>query len=86
MSHYVAAYTDSDFLIVCEHQHKTVTSATACDPAAGSYVIAVRRGRLSELTDKEEQEFQLARYGRAPEKRTAKDPGLAPNPVPENGF
>ena len=85
MRYYLAAYTDSGCLIVCQHQHKTVTSATACDPAAGSYVVAVRRGRLSELTDKEEQEFQFVRYGKGRPEKPTTWPVLVPDPAPENG-
>jgi hypothetical protein len=85
MRYYVAANTECGCLIVCEHQHKTVASATACFPEPGAHVIAVRRGKFSELTDKEEKEFQFARYGKA-EKHKAKEPSFAPDPAPENEF
>ena len=62
-THYIAAHTDSELLIGCIHQHNTVTSATACISAAGGYVIAVQKGKLRELNDVEEAEFQQAMYG-----------------------
>lgn len=61
--HYFAAWTDSGFLLGCDHQHMTVVSAANCISTAGGYVIAVENGRLRELNDKEEREFQLALYG-----------------------
>ncbi len=61
--YYFAAWTDSGFLLGCDHQHQTVTSAVACISCAGGYVIAVEDGVLRELNDVEEAEFQLARYG-----------------------
>lgn len=61
--HYLAAYTDSGWLIVCDHEHATVISAANCRKEAGSYVIAVENGELRELTLKEEVEFRFARYG-----------------------
>jgi hypothetical protein len=61
--YYFAAWTDSDCLLGCDHQHNTVTSAVACISSVGGYVVAVAKGRLRELNDAEEAEFQLARYG-----------------------
>jgi hypothetical protein len=60
--YYFAAWTDSDCLLGCDHQHQTVTSATACINVAGGYVMAVETS-LRELTGREEAEFQLAKYG-----------------------
>jgi hypothetical protein len=73
---YFAAWTDSGCLLGCDHQHRTVTSATACINTAGGYVVAVesRFGLLRELTDAEEAEFQLAKYGFGAEPQTEKAP------------
>jgi hypothetical protein len=60
---YFSAWTDSGCLLGCEHEHQTVTSATACISCAGGYVIAVQKGELRSLTDAEEVEFQNAMYG-----------------------
>ena len=49
-TYYFAAWTDSDCLLGCDHQHKTVTSAAACISSVGGYVVAVTKGRLRELT------------------------------------
>jgi len=68
---YFAAWTDSGFLLGCDHEHQTVTAAVGCISCAGGYVIAVENGVLRALTDDEEAEFQLALH-------------LAPRPkVPE---
>lgn len=62
--YYFAAWTESHCLLGCDHQHETVISAVACCTAApGSYVIAVEKGQLRELDEKEEREFQYAMYG-----------------------
>jgi hypothetical protein len=61
--YYFAAWTDSDRLVGCEHQHETIISAVACCMAAGAYVVAVERGELRELNQTEESQFQYAMYG-----------------------
>ena len=61
--YYFAAWTDSGFLIGCDHEHATVVSATACISCAGGYPIAVERGVLRALNAAEEREFQEALYG-----------------------
>jgi hypothetical protein len=71
--YYFAAWTDSDCLLGCDHQHKTVTSAVACINIAGGYVIAVEN-QLRELTEAEEAEFQLAKYGIGADSKTKKSP------------
>jgi hypothetical protein len=69
--YYFAAWTDSGFLLGCDHEHQTVTEAVACISYAGGYVIAVENNVLRALADDEEAEFQRA-------------PRLAPSPtVPE---
>jgi hypothetical protein len=60
---YFSAWTDSGCLLGCDHEHQTVTSATACISCAGGYVVAVENGVLRALTDAEEVEFQHAMYG-----------------------
>jgi hypothetical protein len=60
--YYFAAWTDSNCLLGCDHRHQTVTSAVACINVAGGYVVAVET-QLRELTEEEEAEFQLAKYG-----------------------
>jgi hypothetical protein len=60
---YFSAWTDSGCLLGCDHEHQTVTSATACISCAGGYVIAVEKGVLRALTDAEEVEFQNAMFG-----------------------
>lgn len=72
MTHYYAAFTDTDCIIGCEHKHKTVLSATACIQAAGGYVVAVTRGRPRALNQKEEALFQKALSGMGL-KRTPQD-------------
>jgi hypothetical protein len=72
MTYYFAAYTDSGCLLGCDHKHKTVVSATACISSAGGYVVAVQRRKLRELTDAEEDEFQLAMYGDPKKNRRAR--------------
>ncbi len=63
--HFIAVFTDSDFLCGCNHKHANVTTATACISEPGGYVVAVRRRKYLPLTDAEETEFQKAMYGRA---------------------
>jgi hypothetical protein len=60
--HYFAAWTHSDCFCGCDHEHQTVTSATACISEVGGYVVAVET-HLRELTEAEEAEFQFAKYG-----------------------
>jgi hypothetical protein len=61
--HYFAAWTDSDCLVGCDHEHQTVISAVPCIRSCGGYVVAVENGHLRQLTDQEELEFQHAMYG-----------------------
>jgi len=60
--YYFAAWTDSGCLLGCQHRHATVISA-ACISEAGGYVIAVQKGELRELNDKEEETFLITAYG-----------------------
>jgi len=61
--YYVAAYTDSGRLMVCDHQHQTILSAAACMSSAGSYVVAVDNGQIRQLNSAEENEFQRIIHG-----------------------
>ena len=61
--HYFAAWTDGGCLLGCFHHHKTVAAAAACAIGPGGYVVAVENGKLRELNDEEEREFQRLRYG-----------------------
>lgn len=71
--YYFAAWTDSDCLLGCGHQHTTVTSAVACINIAGGYVVAVEtQTQLRGLTEAEEAEFQLAKYGIGADSKTEK--------------
>jgi hypothetical protein len=64
-THYYAAWTDSGFLLGCDHEHQTVAEAVDCNAGhAGSYVVAVENGVERALNDEEEAEFQ-----RTPRKR-----------------
>ena len=69
--HYVAVYADADShgVKVCEHQHRTVSSATACISECGGYVFAMDKGELLSLADHEETEFQTAMYATLGSKR-----------------
>lgn len=61
--YYFAAWTDSGFLLGCDHEHQTVTETVDCISSisnAGSYVVAVENNVLRALTDDEEAEFQRA--------------------------
>jgi len=58
--YYFAAWTDSGFLLGCDHEHQTVTEAVACISCADGYVIAVENNGLRALTDEEEAECQCA--------------------------
>jgi hypothetical protein len=58
--YYFAAWTDSGFLLGCDHEHKTVPEAVACISCAGGYVIAVENNVFRALTDEEEAECQCA--------------------------
>jgi hypothetical protein len=59
--YYFASWTNSGFLLGCDHEHQTVAAAVDCDSSishAGSYVVAVENDVLRALTDVEEAEFQ----------------------------
>lgn len=71
-TYYFAAWTDSDCLLGCDHEHKTVTSAAACITSVGGYVVAVTKGRARELNDTEEAEFQRAMLGSDEKERVKK--------------
>jgi hypothetical protein len=60
---YMAAWTDSELLLGCDHMHTTIASAVACGTLAGSYVIAVEVRKLRQLNAREERQFQALRYG-----------------------
>ena len=53
---YFAAWTDSDCLLGCGHEHRTVVDADACIACAGGYVVAVENGVKRALTADEEAE------------------------------
>lgn len=74
--HYVAVYTDSEVLFGCNHQHKTVISATACISEPGGYVIAVRNGKYVALTEAEDAEFLQTKYGQQERVVKRPDPSL----------
>jgi hypothetical protein len=77
--HYRAAYSDSDShgVRVCEHQHRTICSATACISAAQGYVVGFENGKVRALTDSEEAQFRTAMSGLSGSKRrNAFDPHL----------
>jgi hypothetical protein len=57
-TYYFAAWTDSGFLLGCDHEHQTVSEAAGCISSAGGYVIAVENRALRALTNDEEAEFQ----------------------------
>lgn len=61
--YYYATVENDHPQIGCCHIHRTVCSATACISSAGAYVVAVENGILRALTDAEEVEFQIAKYG-----------------------
>lgn len=73
---YFAAHTDSDCLVGCSHEHKTVISAAACISAVGGYVIAIDKHELRALNEKEEAEFQRARYGSTEPEKLQQSSGL----------
>src|SRR5271155_1317989 len=58
--HYFAAWTDSDCLCGCNHEHQTVTDAMGCISCAGGYVIAVENNIYRALNGAEEAEFEGA--------------------------
>jgi hypothetical protein len=68
--YYFAAWTDSNCLLGCSHEHSTVLSAAACISQAGGYVVAVENGALRALTEVEEIDFQHAMYGTNTERLT----------------
>jgi hypothetical protein len=71
--HYFAAWTHNECFCGCDHEHQTVTSATACINEVGGYVVAVET-HMRELTEAEEAEFQFAKYGIRPDSQTEKAP------------
>ena len=40
--YYVAAWTDSDCLCCCEHEHQNVACAVACINTCGGFVLRIR--------------------------------------------
>ena len=61
--YYFAASTEQWFPPRMRTRNPTVISAAACMSSAGSYVVAVENGKLRELNDAEEREFQHAVHG-----------------------
>src|ERR1035441_8591090 len=61
-NYYSAAWTDSEFLLGCSHEHETIVDADSCIPCAGGYVVDVENGVMRSLTAEEEAEFQRAPY------------------------
>jgi hypothetical protein len=59
--YYFAAWTDSGFLLGCDHEHETVPEAVACISCGGGYVIAVENNVLRALTDEEEAALRQLR-------------------------
>ena len=60
--YYSAAWTDSEFLLGCSHEHETIGKADSCIPCAGGYVVGVENGVMRSLTAEEEAEFQRVHY------------------------
>ncbi len=58
--YYFAAWTDSDCILGCDHEHQSVTEAAACISCADGYVIAVENKVYRALNDSEEAEFRGA--------------------------
>ena len=60
--YYFAAWTESDFLLRCDHKHETVTDAIDCGAPsrAASYVVAVENGVPRALNGVEVAEFLRA--------------------------
>jgi len=75
--YYFAAWTDSGYLLGCEHHHQTVISAANCISEAGGYVIAVEKGKLRTLNDAEEKLFRVALYGAETSRLIIFKPGSA---------
>jgi hypothetical protein len=65
-AYYSAAWTDSDCLCCCEHQHQTVTSAVACINTCGGFVLAFAGEQMRPLNESEMTEFQHAMFGNRP--------------------
>jgi hypothetical protein len=70
LPYYVAAWTDSDCLCCCEHEHQNVACAVACINTCGGFVLAFEAAQMRGLTPKEMTEFQQAMFGKP---RTRKD-------------
>ena len=84
--HYFAAWTNSGCLEGCDHEHQTVTSATACSfSACGGYVVAVET-ELRQLTEEEEAEFQFVKYGNGADPSAQKTLKKASGWLPEIGL
>lgn len=67
--YYLAADSEGECLITCDHEHQTVIAATACISSTGGYVVGFENGAIRALTDVEEAEFQDAMYGSKMESR-----------------
>ena len=62
--YYVAAWTDSDCLCCCEHEHQNVACAVACISTCGGFVLAFEDAQMRGLNGKEMAEFNQAMFGR----------------------
>jgi hypothetical protein len=74
--YYSAAWTDSEFLLGCSHEHETIVEAASCIPCAGGYAVGVENGAIRSLTTEEEPEFQCA----VPSHSTG-NPAVEPTPA-----
>jgi hypothetical protein len=83
--HFVAVYTDSGFMLGCDHKHQNIMTAAACISQPGGYVVAVQRRKYFPLTEIEEAEFQSAMFGREDLKGSAPDVSLLSPFLPNAG-
>jgi hypothetical protein len=74
--YYVAAWTDSDCLCCCEHEHQNVACAVACISTCGGFVLAFEGAQIRGLTGREMAEFDHAMFGKPGTKKERPPNGL----------
>jgi hypothetical protein len=74
--YYVAAWTDSDCLCCCEHEHQNVACAVACINTCGGFVLAFEGAQMRGLTQKEMTEFDHTMFGKPQARKERQPTGL----------